>query len=600
MRTNDVPNLPEGRIWIGDGNTIVSDTVYVDEPNGRLGIGTNTPNSSLEVAGEIDSVGGDGYLVEGVRWARGNSGLLELGDWAGLGYDTSIFGSNSALAIRTLGGNVGIGATNPNYKLEVNGTLGVNRTDGIIFAGSGGPGFGNKITSDTQNNFIFSTSLPSVPYTISPRVTILNNGDVGIGTISPSSILHLEDETPTLKILSNQFYNNSVIEMGNGARPTAGLITCNNNPGISALELKYDNGATGDARIRVGQRYLDFQIDAISVMYINSSKNIGIGTTSPLAKLQVTGIPHTSNFDSGCLVIQQDSGDRMFIDGNDIDAADSTLFLNDYSLNPIKLGGVLQVGNSGNSYFTGNLGIGITNPTAPLQVQGSKDGPVAEESRAIIIGNNTKTNAFYNNGIGVFGKTIQSNGMAIHGDAATGGGYGGYFTGRGYFSGNVGIGTTVPNVRLEIGGGSSLARVIPSVDNQGYIGDSAHRWQAIYATNGAIVTSDIREKTEIKPTDLGLDFINDLNPVSYKWIEGERLDASKDERNHHGLIAQEVAKTLEKHGVDKNKFGGLDIQKTDEYDDFHAMSYEQLIAPMIKAIQELKAEIEELKKQINK
>ena len=132
-------------------------------------------------------------------------------------------------------------------------------------------------------------------------------------------------------------------------------------------------------------------------------------------------------------------------------------------------------------------------------------------------------------------------------------------------------------------------------DNAGYIGQSTHRWSAIYAVNGTIQTSDIREKTEIIPTQLGLDFVNDLNPVSYKWIKNERLDASKDKRSHQGLIAQEVAETLEKHGVNKNDFGGLDIQKTDKYDDFHGMSYEQLVAPMIKAIQELKAEVDLLK-----
>ena len=38
MRANDVPNLPTGRIWVGDGNTIVSDTGDGDEPNGRVGI----------------------------------------------------------------------------------------------------------------------------------------------------------------------------------------------------------------------------------------------------------------------------------------------------------------------------------------------------------------------------------------------------------------------------------------------------------------------------------------------------------------------------------------------------------------------------------
>ena len=148
---------------------------------------------------------------------------------------------------------------------------------------------------------------------------------------------------------------------------------------------------------------------------------------------------------------------------------------------------------------------------------------------------------------------------------------------------------------LQKNGTSTEARIIPETDNAGYLGQSTKRWSAVYAVTGTIQTSDVREKTEIIPTQLGLDFVNDLNPVSYKWIKNERLDASKDKRSHQGLIAQEVAETLEKHGVNKNDFGGLDIQKTDKYDDFHGMSYEQLVAPMIKAIQELKAEVDLLK-----
>lgn len=53
MRANDVPNLPTGKIWVGDSNTAVSDTVFVDEPNLRLGIGTITPSVKLHVEGDI-------------------------------------------------------------------------------------------------------------------------------------------------------------------------------------------------------------------------------------------------------------------------------------------------------------------------------------------------------------------------------------------------------------------------------------------------------------------------------------------------------------------------------------------------------------------
>ena len=53
LRTNDVPNLPTGRIWVGDGNTIVSDTVYIDEPNNRVGIGTTSPTRKLNVNGNV-------------------------------------------------------------------------------------------------------------------------------------------------------------------------------------------------------------------------------------------------------------------------------------------------------------------------------------------------------------------------------------------------------------------------------------------------------------------------------------------------------------------------------------------------------------------
>ena len=50
LRTNDVPNLTTGKIWVGSAaNTIESDVVYLDETNDRMGIGTTSPGAKLQI-----------------------------------------------------------------------------------------------------------------------------------------------------------------------------------------------------------------------------------------------------------------------------------------------------------------------------------------------------------------------------------------------------------------------------------------------------------------------------------------------------------------------------------------------------------------------
>ena len=54
LRTNDVPNLPTGKIWVGNGNAVTSSFIHLDEVNQRLGIGTDTPLKPLHI--DNDSV----------------------------------------------------------------------------------------------------------------------------------------------------------------------------------------------------------------------------------------------------------------------------------------------------------------------------------------------------------------------------------------------------------------------------------------------------------------------------------------------------------------------------------------------------------------
>jgi len=89
-------------------------------------------------------------------------------------------------------------------------------------------------------------------------------------------------------------------------------------------------------------------------------------------------------------------------------------------------------------------------------------------------------------------------------------------------------------------------------------------------------SSDARLKDSITPVSDGLALINDLNPVSYHRTNNPESDIEM------GLLAQEVEATLEKHGLGNS---GMVHQPT--ADAYMSLRYNDLLAPMIKAIQEL-------------
>jgi hypothetical protein len=233
-------------------------------------------------------------------------------------------------------------------------------------------------------------------------------------------------------------------------------------------------------------------------------------------------------------------------------------------------------------------------------------------------------------------------------------------------SSNVAVGTFAL-FNNTAGAGNTAVGVGALVGNVGGIGNTAVGQNALFTAagnqnasalgNGADVTasnqvqlgnsntttfaygavqdrSDVRDKTDIRNTVLGLEFINSLRPVDFKWDmrEDYRIppptppapDAPEEElttyaeaqaawsesvklaniqhdgthkrtRYHHGLIAQEVKAVLEDSNVD---FGGLQDHSIKGGDDVLSIGYVELIAPLIKAVQELKAEIEILKANI--
>lgn len=140
----------------------------------------------------------------------------------------------------------------------------------------------------------------------------------------------------------------------------------------------------------------------------------------------------------------------------------------------------------------------------------------------------------------------------------------------------------------------------PKLDNKESIGMSTNRWAYIYVASGTISTSDRNYKTDILDESLGLNFVNLLKPRSYKFKDGT------NDRIHHGLIAQEVEEVVNSLGIPTDDFAP--ISKTPEYDEagnetgefIYGLRYEELIGPLIKATQELYAQVQDLTVKVNK
>ena len=106
---------------------------------------------------------------------------------------------------------------------------------------------------------------------------------------------------------------------------------------------------------------------------------------------------------------------------------------------------------------------------------------------------------------------------------------------------------------------------------------------------------------------MGLDFINDLRPVTYLWkkekdvpkehtsyVEGSDKRVMNGKYNH-GFIAQEVKESIDKHSGIKD---GFSLWKEDATEDRQRVAPSALIPMLTKAVQELSQQVEDLKKKV--
>jgi hypothetical protein len=156
---------------------------------------------------------------------------------------------------------------------------------------------------------------------------------------------------------------------------------------------------------------------------------------------------------------------------------------------------------------------------------------------------------------------------------------GSYNTAIGYLAGSD---ITIGSNNIAIGYNAQVPT--NSANNQIRLGNTNISYAGIQVA--WTVTSDRRYKDNITPLGLGLGFISKLNPVSYVRKNDEKG------KTEYGLIAQEVEEVLKELGIENH--GMLTV--TDE--GMYELRYNDLIAPMIKAIQELKEENQQLRNEI--
>jgi len=253
------------------------------DSSGRVGVGTSSPstyNAKLAVYGTDQ----DGTRIALFR--SGNAGTsISVDGGLVFGADGSTGGTARMKISNT--GNVGVGTTSPDSKVEIRAATDTteevfkitNSSDNnnIVVRQEGSSGYAirssldlrfdadyDNNTGDTGSNILFRTDG-------SEKVRIDPSGRVGIGTSSPSQKLHIDESASnsyaTMRLSGTN--RGGIVEMYSDASPVA----------------QFGSDQSGNIFVKSSLGFQ--QPDVHDVVYINTSGNVGIGTTSPGLPLDV-------------------------------------------------------------------------------------------------------------------------------------------------------------------------------------------------------------------------------------------------------------------------------------------------------------------------
>ena len=396
--------------------SLASTTIGAGTQAGGLTISggaTTTGNAyfggSLNLGGAVISYGSNnvslstGHLISGYSvGVRGNRGTVYGMDQTSLGAGTGLSLFSNSIESLTINnsGNVGIGDTTPTYKLDVSGT---GHFTGLVDAA-------NFVATSTTATSTFAGMLTVG----SNALNVLANGNVGIGITSPSTKLEVNGTASSSALVVSTL---------------SGLLKANGASAVTAAVAGTDylSGTLAKGNFLVGNDAGVAQ--ATSSIFVSSTGNVGIGMTSPLYPLDVTGNARVSNIlrVSGANNALQLNGTTPYVN-----VSDGTI-TNNFGTDAT--GGFIGTQSAHSLNFrtsntammtldtSGNVGIAQTSPTYKLDVTGLGHFTGLVDA-ANFVATSTSVASLFNGGFlslasSTIGNGTQSGGLTISGGATT-------------------------------------------------------------------------------------------------------------------------------------------------------------------------------------